>query len=110
MSGNDEEMKKVAAGVGGKYDVGKLQYGLIEPEFLEGIAEVLTSGAVKYSPGNWKKVANGPDRYYDALMRHLLAWKKGELLDPESGKPHLAHVACNVMFLSYFDAHGVQVP
>jgi hypothetical protein len=33
--------------------------------------------------------------YYDAAMRHLMAYFDGQDLDPESGLPHLAHVmAC----------------
>ena len=48
---------------------------------------------------NWRKVPNGSERYYDALMRHLEKWRSGEIDDPETGLPHLAHASCCMMFL-----------
>lgn len=86
-----------------KYDEGKLRFDLVLPEFEEAVADILTLGAEKYEADSWKKVENGIDRYYAALRRHISAWRKGEKLDPESGKHHLAHAACNIMFLMYLD-------
>ena len=88
---------------GHKDDQGKNRLDLIEPEFIEGVGKVLTFGADKYEPNNWQKVEDAENRYYAAAMRHLMAWRKGEKLDPESGISHLYHVACNIMFLQYFD-------
>ena len=34
-----------------------------------------------------------------ALLRHLMAYQAGEVNDPESGMPHLWHVATNAAFL-----------
>lgn len=84
---------------GMKFDTNKLQYRLIPPETTKALAEVLTYGAQKYAPDNWKYVA--PDRYMDALFRHLEAYRSGEENDPESGLHHLAHVLTNVAFLHY---------
>jgi hypothetical protein len=74
-----------------KYDAGKLRYELITPEMEEALAEVLTYGAKKYSANSWQKVEPFEDRYYGALRRHLQEWRKGEIIDPESGLPHLNH-------------------
>lgn len=82
---------------GKKYDAGKLRMDLIPPEAERAMAAVLTMGAEKYGPNQWRGVA--PERYEAALRRHLLAWKEGETLDPESGLPHLAHLLCNAAFL-----------
>lgn len=90
-------------GPGIKHDEGKNRLDLIEPEFIEGIGEVLTFGAEKYEPNSWQNVEDGINRYYGAAMRHLLAWRRGEKIDPESGKNHLYHVACNMMFLAHFE-------
>lgn len=89
--------------VGVKYDEDKNRLDLIEPEFIEGVGQVLTMGADKYEENSWQKVENAENRYYAAAMRHLLAWRKGEKTDEESGLSHLYHVATNMMFLAYFD-------
>lgn len=86
-----------------KDDAGKLRFDLVSPLFEEAVADVLTYGADKYAPNQWKEVENAKDRYYAALRRHLSAWRKGEKIDSESGKSHLAHAACNIMFLLELD-------
>jgi hypothetical protein len=60
---------------------------------------VLTYGAQKYAPEGWRSVPDAEARYTGALMRHLEEWRTGEVIDPESGLPHLAHVLCNAAFL-----------
>lgn len=82
-----------------KDDTGKMRFDLIPTSATKGIAEVLTFGASKYAPNGWKQVDNATERYYAALHRHLIAWRDGEWLDPESGLPHLSHVLTNVAFL-----------
>ena len=39
-------------------------------------------------------------------MRHFEAYRSGEKNDPESGMPHLWHVACNIMFLIELERCG----
>lgn len=86
-----------------KYDSGKLEYGLLPPLALKATVDVLTFGANKYKRDNWKYVDDSKRRYFDALQRHLWAWKEGEEIDPESGKHHLAHAMCCLMFLYEHD-------
>lgn len=88
---------------GRKFDGGKLEYGLIPPKALEATVDVLTFGAQKYERDNWQKVPDSKRRYFDALQRHLWAWKQGEQIDPESGRHHLAHALCCLMFLYEHD-------
>jgi len=88
---------------GRKFDGGKLQYGLVPPLALKATVDVLTFGAEKYEPDNWKVVPDSKRRYFDALQRHVWAWKEGEQIDPESGKHHLAHALCCLMFLYEHD-------
>lgn len=88
---------------GKKLDQDKPRVDLVNPEFILGVADVLTFGAKKYEPNNWQKVRDAQNRYYAAAQRHMLAWRKGEHIDPESGLNHLYHAACNMMFLSWFD-------
>ena len=86
---------------GMKFDDKKLMWELLPMEVVEKIVEILTHGAKKYKPNNWKHVKPFEDRYYAALMRHLVAWRKNESVDPDSGYLHLAHVGCNAIFLLY---------
>lgn len=79
----------------------KTMFQLLEPNFIEGFADVLTLGAKKYSRNNWKKVDR--DEYERAIYHHLNEYFKGNKNDLESGKSHLFHVACNAMFLNWFD-------
>ena len=88
---------------GRKFDGGKLQYGLIPPNALKATVEILTFGAEKYEPDNWKWVPDSKRRYFDAAQRHLWAWKSGEQNDQETGKNHLAHALCCLMFLYEHD-------
>lgn len=81
-----------------KYDQGKPQIGLISSIFLLGLARVLTFGAKKYSPNNWRK-GMAYSRLFDALQRHLWAWWSGEDIDSETGESHLDNAACCLMFL-----------
>lgn len=82
-----------------KYDSGKPLMGLIPARAELSMAQVLTFGATKYGPDNWRKVENAEQRYLDALMRHVNSHRLGELIDGETGLPHLAHAMCCVAFL-----------
>ena len=83
-----------------KNDSKKPMVSLVEPQFILGIADVLTFGAEKYAIDNWKKV-DDIRRYKDALLRHTLAYTGGELIDPETELSHAYHIGCNAMFLDY---------
>lgn len=88
---------------GRKFDGNKLEYGLTPPLALQEMVKVLTFGAQKYERDNWKRVPDSKRRYFDALQRHVWAWKMGEQLDPESGMHHLAHAMCCLSFLYEHD-------
>lgn len=89
-----------------KADSGKLQWSLLPFAELEEVVKVLMKGASKYKPDNWKKCDN-TKRYEDALMRHVIAYIKGNKIDEVSqggdGLSHLAHAICNCLFLMWFD-------
>lgn len=87
-----------------RYNQGKLRVDLIPPKFLEEVAKVLTFGAAKYSANNWKNfTAEQQSEILGSLLRHILEYQKGNKLDSESGLHHLAHAACNIAFILYFE-------
>ena len=84
---------------GTKYDKEKARYDLIPPDALEEFVKVLTFGARKYAPDNWRKVPDGRRRYFAAAQRHIWAYKRGEQIDEESGCHHLACAITDLMFI-----------
>lgn len=88
-----------------KADAGKVRPTLVPPSLVWAVAAIREFGCRKYhDPENWRKVE--PDRYRAALYRHWLSYLDGERLDPESGLPHLWHLACNAAFLIEMEEKG----
>ncbi|MEJ1593521.1 dATP/dGTP diphosphohydrolase domain-containing protein [Escherichia coli] len=98
------------AGRGGlKFDGDKARFDLLfdgMPHALEGVAKVLTFGALKYAAHSWQKVPDNIPRYRAALLRHLNAIARGEITDAESGLPHIDHATCNALFLAELQRIG----
>ena len=88
-----------------KFDDDKLRFDLIPVEWEFYDAEVLTHGAKKYKPNNWQK--GDVERYYGAVRRHLAAYRKGEMIDVDSGMPHLALARVNLGFLLTLEADKI---
>lgn len=87
---------------GAKEDKGKLQMSIVPPEIITAIAEVRRYGLTKYAdPENWQRL--DPPMLHEALLRHCVAlWTDWTARDPESGLPHLWHLATNAAFLCWF--------
>jgi hypothetical protein len=91
---------------GFKYDDNKIRMELLPLRELQEVAKVLTYGAKKYAPDNWKKVPNAKERYAGALLRHFTEYREGNIFDHEACPDilrHIAQVACNALFLLYFE-------
>ena len=91
---NDQTIKK---------DAGKIRPTLVPRQIIRAIAVVRGYGVEKYgSAENWKAVE--PERYRDAMFRHMLAYLDDpDGVDRESGLPHLWHLATNAAFLIELD-------
>jgi len=81
------------AGTFMKWSQDKIKYGLVPVIALKRLAEVFTYGAKKYKPRNYIECKD-PQEFVDALFRHLELYRDGEILDQESGLPHLGHLMC----------------
>lgn len=86
-----------------KDDQGKQRWDLLPTRPIRLLVDVLTFGAQKYAPNGWKNVPDARERYYAALLRHVVAWREGERCDAESGIHHLGHAICNLVFLIELD-------
>lgn len=79
-------------------DTPRPRLDLIPTAPLEQVGHVLALGAAKYGTYNWCSGTRW-GRLYRALLSHAWAWWRGEDLDPESGRSHLAHCICCLLFL-----------
>lgn len=91
---------------GRKDDKDKVMMELLPGDALRAIATILTFGAKKYAPRNWE-LGMDWSRVYGALQRHLWAWWGGEDKDPETGRSHLWHAGCCIVFLIAYEERKV---
>jgi hypothetical protein len=77
---------------------------------LEEVARILAYGAFEaprpdgskgYGENNWQLVQDAENRYYAAALRHWARARAGEERDPVSGRKHVGHLACCLLFLLY---------
>lgn len=87
---------------GVKHDSGKLPYHLLPSDAVEEIVKVLQHGATKYSERNWEK-GLAYSRPFAALQRHMWSWWRGDDIDVETGRSHLAHAGCCLLFLLAYE-------
>lgn len=76
-------------------------------KLINGVADVLAFGATKYDMNNWRKGGSWISTLNSGL-RHFQKHVNGELFDPESNLPHLAHLGCNLAFLMEFTLQGTE--
>lgn len=81
-----------------KHDSEKPRFDLAPPLAQLEYVKVLTFGAQKYAPDNWRDV-DDLARYVAAALRHVNAYQRGEQRDPETGLHHLAHAMCCCAFI-----------
>lgn len=112
IKANQEEVAKACKTAVGKDGSGKddradgkLRWDLLPLAEIEDIVRVYTEGAKKYADNSWQDIPDGFNRYLGALMRHLVAYTKGERYDKE-GFMHLSAVCWNAIALLHYDKHN----
>jgi hypothetical protein len=84
----------------------KAPLNLVPPALFIEVAPVMALGAKKYGPYNWRESKVKLSVYLTAILRHTLAALDGQWEDPESGRPHVAHVGAGVGIILDADASG----
>jgi hypothetical protein len=89
---------------GKKFNQGKTMHDLVPAFAQEQYAKVLTHGAEKYGPNNWR-LGMQWSKIIAAIKRHLLAIESGEDYDNGPGGTgllHAAHLMCEAGFLTEY--------
>lgn len=83
---------------GKRFNSGKPQLSYLPLDYLTDCANVLQFGAEKYSRNGFR-TGFKETSILDSMLRHIAALQRGEIIDPESGLPHIGHIQCNALFL-----------
>lgn len=97
---------------------GKVPVDLFPPAGIIYGAMGCADGDRKYGHRNWREKDISLRNYIGAIMRHCLCILDGQDIDPQSGKPHLAHIIATGGILAdatenghlIDDRHGVYGP
>lgn len=96
-----------------RYNSNKNRLDLVPTSAIEGIGEVLTYGANKYTvrdennkilidgANNWRKGLTWSS-VLSSMKRHIAAFERGEDIDPESNCYHIDHALTNLAFIKEY--------
>ena len=87
--------------------VEKIDHTLLPWDALEEVSRVLMHGREKYAAWYW---VEHPHKHTDLLakaQRHIIAFQRGEDIDPSSGRHHIACAICDLLFLQSNVLQGV---
>ena len=90
-------------------NTGKPPLHLIPYDAVAMVAWVLHFGACKYAARNWEQGKLSWSDCVRAMVAHTGKLLCGQWLDDESACPHVAHIACNALFLCAMSARGIGV-
>lgn len=69
----------------------------------------MLEGARKYGRYNWRAAGVRASVYVDAAEGHIMAWKMGEDIDPDSGLSHLVKAMASLAVLRDAQVSGMMV-
>jgi hypothetical protein len=85
----------------------KAPMSTVPANVLAEIGVAMLEGAAKYGRHNYRTSGVQASVYYDATMRHLMAWWEGENHDPDSNLPHITKAIASLIVLRDAIEHGV---
>lgn len=78
---------------------GKAPMSTVSAPVLAEIGVAMLEGACKYGRHNYRAVGVRASVYYDATLRHLMAWWEGQDIDPDSGMSHITKAITSLVVL-----------
>lgn len=76
---------------------------------IQEVGVAMLEGARKYGRHNYRVSGVRDSVYYDATMRHLMAWWEGEDIDPDSGLSHITKAIASLTVLRDAQINRVNV-
>lgn len=84
----------------------KVPMSVVSAPVLAEVALGMLEGACKYGRHNYRASGVRASVYYDAAMRHLMAWWEGQDIDPASGLHHITKAITSLVVLRDAMIHG----
>lgn len=94
-----------------KFDIGKTDWSLLPFEVIETAMKRITIGKEKYEKDSWKRLDDGKNRYFSALMRHIVEYRKGNRWDEDPRFPNSTHLQAaltNMIFLVWLELQDIE--
>lgn len=79
--------------------ISKAPLSTVSAAVLAEVGVAMLEGASKYGRHNYRAAGVRASVYYDATMRHLMAWWEGEDTDPDSGMSHITKAITSLVVL-----------
>lgn len=79
--------------------VSKIPMSCVPTQVVQEIALGMMEGGLKYGRHNYRLAGCRTSVYYDAAMRHLMAFWEGQDVDPDSGLPHVSKAMASLAVL-----------
>lgn len=79
--------------------ISKAPMSTVPAAVLAEVGVAMLEGACKYGRSNFRIAGVRASVYYDATMRHLMAWWEGEDTDPDSGMSHITKAITSLVVL-----------
>ena len=79
--------------------IAKVPMSCVPGNVLADIGLGMMDGATKYGRHNYRHTGVRASVYYDAVMRHMIAWWEGENIDKDSGIHHVVKAMTSLVVL-----------
>lgn len=79
--------------------IAKAPLSTVSAPVLAELGVAMMEGALKYGRHNYRTIGVRSSVYYDAVMRHMMAWWEGEDIDPDSELSHVTKAIASLVVL-----------